>query len=195
MGTPRFATTGDLISSFPSAGAFLLDEGSAEGSLAFIDRCMGQDRADLAISYCAFLLPRREAVWWGCACMADVDALTEAERGCVGLARDWALRPDETKRRRALERGLEFECTAVGNLDGAGGRPVRGQRRGGRRGAGPGRSRRDRASRSRRPFVGCHASGGGAEKSYNESVGCACAVVYRGRSRCPLKRLGPDRGR
>lgn len=106
MGNPRFATTSDLISSFPSAAIFLRDQGSSEGSLSYVERRVAENRLDLALTCCAFLLPRREAVWWGCQCMADVEALNGTERDCLRLARDWAQRPDEARRRLALEKGL-----------------------------------------------------------------------------------------
>ena len=107
MGNPRFATTKDLLSSFPAAAAYLRDAGSPEVSLHYVERRVAEKRLDLAISYCAFLLPRREAVWWGCQCIADVDSLNDCERECVGVARAWALRPDETRRLRALKKGLD----------------------------------------------------------------------------------------
>ncbi|MCI4678278.1 hypothetical protein K9U39_07815 [Rhodoblastus acidophilus] len=106
MGSPRFATTKDLVASFPSAAIYLREEGSSEDSLRYVERRVAENRLDLALTYCAFLLPRREAVWWGCQCLADVDALNETERDCLRLARDWAQRPDEARRRLALEQGL-----------------------------------------------------------------------------------------
>ena len=154
MGNPRFATTTDLLSSFPAAAAYLRDAGSPEVSLHYVERRVAEKRLDLAISYCAFLLPRREAVWWGCQCIADVNSLNDGERDCVGVARDWALRPDETRRLRALKKGLELEQQAFGDLDGAGGGPVGRKCRSGGGGAGRRRSGGNCAGGARRASVG-----------------------------------------
>jgi hypothetical protein len=107
MPSVRFATTADLFSSFPTAATEVGEEGSAEDSLRFVRRCAAAEGWDAAIAYCAYLLPRRDAVWWACVCLAKIETLSPTERQCVDLARDWALRPEESKRRRALERGLE----------------------------------------------------------------------------------------
>lgn len=106
MSGARFATVADLFASCPTAEQDVGAEGSGEPSEAFVRRCLAERRADDAISFCAYLLPRREAVWWACACVSKVDALTQPERACLSRAREWAAKPDEARRRKALETGL-----------------------------------------------------------------------------------------
>jgi hypothetical protein len=110
----RFATLKDLFASFSTAAIETGEEASAEESVAFVRRCLAEQRRDAAITYCAYLLPRREAVWWGCHAMRDMKELTASERACVAAARQWALRPDEAARRKALDLGLETSAKLSG---------------------------------------------------------------------------------
>ncbi|MCO6454587.1 MAG: hypothetical protein J5I93_04645 [Pirellulaceae bacterium] len=56
-----------------------------------------------AVRLQAHLLPRREAVWWGCRCVEATygDGLPAADQKAVLAARQWALQPGEETRRAA----------------------------------------------------------------------------------------------
>ena len=70
----RFERVRDVIDAFPSV-AFELDiEPSDEGSLDFLSSLAGGGELDKAVGFCAYLLPRREAVWWGCRSRSQVRA-------------------------------------------------------------------------------------------------------------------------
>jgi hypothetical protein len=103
----RFATVKDLFLSFPTAAVETGEDASDEDPVAFVRRSLADSRIDAALTCCAYLLPRREAVWWACCAIRDLADLRSSERECVALARQWASRPDETLRRKALDRGLE----------------------------------------------------------------------------------------
>jgi hypothetical protein len=107
MSRVRFATVRDLFSSFSTAATEVGEEASDEDSIAFIGRCLSEGRPEPALVYCAYLLPRREAVWWACQSMRDLADTKTAERECLALAREWTLKPEESRRRKALDRGLE----------------------------------------------------------------------------------------
>ena len=63
----RFATVRDLYEAFPAARQDVGVEPSDEPSAAFLNRLVVAGGAFAqAITYCSYLLPRREAVWWGC---------------------------------------------------------------------------------------------------------------------------------
>lgn len=114
MSGVRFETVADLFASFPTAAVDTGEESSPEPSLHFVRRSTAEDNVGAAIAYCAYLLPRRDAVWWAVHCVANVETLTAAERECLELARHWALKPEEARRRKALEKGLETSARLSG---------------------------------------------------------------------------------
>jgi len=103
----RFERVRDVIDAFPSV-AFELDiEPSDEGSLDFLSSLAGGGELDKAVGFCAYLLPRREAVWWGCRCVRKfVPEGTLDEREGLRLAEDWVSEPEEDRRMAALELGM-----------------------------------------------------------------------------------------
>lgn len=60
-----------------------------------------------ALAFAARMLPKREAVWWGCLCLefASQGKLPAAEETALGAAVRWVIEPNETNRRRAQELG------------------------------------------------------------------------------------------
>ena len=65
MASLRFPTVADLYDAFPAAQDDVGIEPSGEPSLTFL-RALVAREAWIRHSFCAYLLPRREAVWWGC---------------------------------------------------------------------------------------------------------------------------------
>jgi hypothetical protein len=104
----RFEQVRDVIEAFPSV-AFELDiEPSDEGSLDFLNS-LAREELDKAVGFCAYLLPRREAVWWGCRSVRKfVSKATLDEREGIQLAEDWVREPEEDRRLAALELGMRY---------------------------------------------------------------------------------------
>jgi hypothetical protein len=100
----RFATVADLYAAFPTAAVDVGVEASACGSVDFVRAQTGAGAFDAALSYCAYLLSRRCAVWWACACVR-ASSLAAGDAACVDAAESWALEPSETARLRALALG------------------------------------------------------------------------------------------
>jgi hypothetical protein len=102
----RFTTVRDLFDSFPSAAA---DVGVAEGgmgSLEFLRSLVGKRQWQPAISFCAYLLPRRVAVAWACRSIRRIVAtLGPDEERMLGFAEAWVEDPEEPRRRKALAAG------------------------------------------------------------------------------------------
>jgi len=105
----RFERVRDVVEAFPSV-AFELDiEPSDEGSLDFLSSLAGGEELDKAVGFCAYLLPRREAVWWGCRSVRKfVPKGTLDEREGIRLAEDWVREPEEDRRLAALELGMRY---------------------------------------------------------------------------------------
>ena len=99
----RFTTARQVFEAFPTAASDIEVSPADEAPLDFARKLLAPSRRFESIVYLAYLLPRREAVWWGCQCVRAIsgdksdDALLAAEAG----SRD----PDETTRRAALDLG------------------------------------------------------------------------------------------
>src|SRR5690349_4849299 len=113
MASIRFVTARDLYDTFPLAQNDIGAEPSDEGALEFLHRLSEEEDWDAAISYCAYLLPRREAVWWGCQSLRRI----QPHRGpqdtrAIELAEAWVREPEEDRRLSALSFGTEGDHRA-----------------------------------------------------------------------------------
>jgi hypothetical protein len=99
----RFTTARQVFEAFPTAASDIEVDPADEAPLDFARKLLAPGRRFESIVYLAYLLPRREAVWWGCQCVRAIngdkpdDALLAAEA--------WVRDPDETTRRAALGLG------------------------------------------------------------------------------------------
>jgi hypothetical protein len=102
----RFATVRDLFDSFPSAAE---DVGAAEDDLNSLDFLRSQiavQRWEPAISFCAYLLPRRTAVAWASQSVRRMMSSPRADESrMLEFAEAWVKDPDEPRRRKALSAG------------------------------------------------------------------------------------------
>jgi hypothetical protein len=106
MARLRFETVRDVFEAFPTAEIVLDIEPNDEPSLQFLNSLVARDELDEAVGFCAFLLPRREAVWWGCRTVRTlIPALTPDEEAAIKVAEDWVHEPEEDRRAAALEMG------------------------------------------------------------------------------------------
>jgi hypothetical protein len=106
MARLRFETVRDVFEAFPIAEHELQIEPNDEPSLQFLEALVSRGEFDKAVGFCAFLLPRREAVWWGCRSVRTlVPDLAAAENEAIGVAEDWVHEPEEDRRAAALEVG------------------------------------------------------------------------------------------
>lgn len=106
MNQIRFATVRDLFDSFPSAAG---DVGAAEAdlnSLEFLRRLIAGRSWEPAISFCAYLLPRRAAVAWASRSVRRMlPAPRTDETRMLEFAEAWVEDPDEHRRRKVLSAG------------------------------------------------------------------------------------------
>jgi hypothetical protein len=105
----RFETARDVFEAFPAAEFELSIEPTDDPSLDFLASLTSGGEFDKAVGFCAFLLPRREAVWWGCRTVRKfVPKRTLDEEEGIRVAEDWVNDPDEERRRIALELGTRY---------------------------------------------------------------------------------------
>ncbi|WP_374309052.1 hypothetical protein [Methylocella sp.] len=101
----RFSAAEDLFEAYPTARLDVGAPAQGRSSLDFARALAGEGALKGALSFCAYLLPRYDAVVWGCACLrADaMDGALAAEEACLAAAEAWARTPEEPRRRAALD--------------------------------------------------------------------------------------------
>ncbi|WP_395665424.1 DUF6931 family protein [Methylocella sp.] len=101
----RFATAQDLYEAYPTARIDVGAPADARGSLDFARALAGAGELKGALSFCAYLLSRFDAVLWACACLRRdaMSGASPAEAAALAAAEAWTREPDETRRRRALD--------------------------------------------------------------------------------------------
>ncbi len=104
MALLRFPTVRALYDAFPTAQDDVGIPASNELCVVLLRSLTTEEAWAPAISFCAYLLPRREAVWWGCQSLRSMrPQLSRAEIAALDAAEAWAQKPDETTRHAALD--------------------------------------------------------------------------------------------
>ncbi len=108
MARPRFATARELIGAFPFARYDLETKPTEQPPVEFIRSLAAAGAYRDAVSCCAYLLPRREAVWWACQCVrAGGKTLLPEEKAALEAAEVWVRTPEEDPRQAALRFGID----------------------------------------------------------------------------------------
>ncbi len=98
----RFANAAVVFDTFPRLELYSVKPSGTVEPLDHARTLAASSRPTTALAFLAHLLPRREAVWWGCQCVSAVLGETANDEG-LRLARLWVRAPDEIVRRAALE--------------------------------------------------------------------------------------------
>jgi hypothetical protein len=106
MSQIRFATAQSLLDAFPDLTAKLTVAPAGETPIDFLTKLSAQEKFEDAVTFCAHLLPRREAVWWACKSVRSFlgDAVQTQTEGLI-VAETWVYEPNDQNRRAALEVG------------------------------------------------------------------------------------------
>src|SRR5262245_5707154 len=95
----RFSTARDLFEAFPVALQDMVARPSDRASLEFLKELGASQTPEDAITFTAYLLGYREAVWWGHQCLSMLgDYLAPTDQQLMSLAEDWVRQPDEQRR-------------------------------------------------------------------------------------------------
>ena len=73
-GRVRFSSARQIFESFPTAAGDIEGRPLDETPLDFARTLISKGKRFEAIAFSAYLLPRREAVWWGCQCLRALGA-------------------------------------------------------------------------------------------------------------------------
>jgi hypothetical protein len=108
MSRIRFATVRALFESFPEALQHIGAAPTDEAPIAFLKRLAAEGKPDHANAVCAYVLPRREAVWWGCeSARTLLGDRSRSETAELVAAEAWVREPTEENRRTALDIGTK----------------------------------------------------------------------------------------
>jgi len=109
MSNLRFFTAREVFEAFPGAAGDIAGKplNDAEAPLDFLTRLLVSPTPEDAVSFCAYMLGRREAVWWGCSCHRFFGQPTERDdEKALLTAEAWIREPEEHRRRAALALGI-----------------------------------------------------------------------------------------
>jgi hypothetical protein len=69
MSLVRFATAQALFETFPELSRKIRAEPNEQFPTDFLRTLVAAGEMKDAVTFCSYLLPRREAVWWSCGCV------------------------------------------------------------------------------------------------------------------------------
>jgi hypothetical protein len=103
----QFRTARDVFEAFPVVADDMAAGPSERPPLDFLSDLAASPTPEDAITFCAYLLPRREAVWWGHQCLSSLpEILEEEDHAFLALAENWVREPNDEQRYAALDAGM-----------------------------------------------------------------------------------------
>lgn len=100
----RFSTARAVFDAFPQARGDITVQPTDDPPLAFLKSLIASATPENAVAFLAYLLPRREAVWWACQCIRTLNpSRNEGEEAALQAAEAWVREPEEEQRRAALQ--------------------------------------------------------------------------------------------
>lgn len=111
----RFSTARELFQAFPVAQEDMTARPSDRPSLEFLKELVASPTPEEAVTFSAYLLGLREAVWWGHQCLNMIpDKLGSDDLRMLALAENWVRRPEEDERNAALAAGMASQRKTPG---------------------------------------------------------------------------------
>jgi hypothetical protein len=93
-----------LFDSFPMASTTIKEPPTDDPSLEFLRDLVAQDKMDDAVFFCAYLLGRREAVWWACQSVRRLFGMVpDTDMPALKAAEAWVHDPSPERKRMAEE--------------------------------------------------------------------------------------------
>ena len=109
----RFTTAREVFDAFPTASDDIKGRPTAEAPAVFMRSLAASGTPEDAVTFCAYTLGRREAVWWACQCVRSIVPLAPgSEDATLTAAEDWVRDPDEERRMSALRLGMAADRRA-----------------------------------------------------------------------------------
>ncbi|WP_332699560.1 DUF6931 family protein [Bosea sp. (in: a-proteobacteria)] len=102
MSRLRFSSAREVFESFPALRQVVRMAATTEPPLTFLKRLTAGAEPKEAVGFCAFLLPRREAVWWALQTVQRMRPPGSPPDPGLQAAEAWVRDPSDALRRAAL---------------------------------------------------------------------------------------------
>jgi hypothetical protein len=100
-----------LFETFPELSQKISGRPNEQFPPKFLQALLTAGKVEDAVTFCAYLLPRREAVWWACRCArTPLGKIAEDRAAALLAAEAWVKEPDDARRQAALELGTSGDC-------------------------------------------------------------------------------------
>lgn len=111
----RFEIAADLYKAIPEIEEDVTGRPVDHTSIAFIEALAESATPEEAITYCAYVLPRRFSVWWGHECLKRIEeVLDEQDLEMLALAAKWVSDPNEHSRYDAMDTAMDCSVKTPG---------------------------------------------------------------------------------
>lgn len=101
----RFKTAQDLFTACPAAARDMRTLPTGQDPIEFCRDLLAGRVPEEAITFCAYLLPERAAVWWAHECLSHLtDLLDGNDHELLADVREWVSEPDSPHHRAAVNK-------------------------------------------------------------------------------------------
>jgi hypothetical protein len=108
MSLLRFTSALQVFEAFPTMTGEMTAPPADAAPLDYLAKLAGSVSPEDAITFSAYMLDKRQAVWWGARCLRRMaPPRGHAEESALLLAEAWVRDPEEHRRIAALKLGLE----------------------------------------------------------------------------------------
>ena len=108
MARLRFETAKEVFEAFPDLVDDIGSPPTGERPIVFVRTLATGETPEDALTFGAFALARREAVWWGCQCVRAIAQVGPGQEDpYLGAAERWVREPEDEHRLTALRLGNE----------------------------------------------------------------------------------------
>lgn len=113
MAKLRFTTAREVSEALPTLADDMRSATTDEAPPVFVRRLAASPTPEDGLTFTAYALGRREAVWWACQCVRALSAAQAVEDPLLQAAEGWVRDPTEENRRQALAQGLAGDKAAA----------------------------------------------------------------------------------
>lgn len=113
----RFETAAEVYTHLPEITEDMRasPDDTQQGCVAFIRKLSQSETPEEAVTFAAYVLPRRHAVWWAHECLRHVpDLLNDRDQQMLGLAAAWVTEPNEDTRYAAMDAAMDSDSKTAG---------------------------------------------------------------------------------
>ncbi|RWE65910.1 MAG: hypothetical protein E5W49_11930 [Mesorhizobium sp.] len=108
----RFKTARDLFMACPAVARDMVARPTEQPSIEFCRALLAGRVPEEAITFCAYLLPERAAVWWAHECLSHLTVLLDRrDQELLALVRDWVSEPDSAHHRAEVSQAAAIPPT------------------------------------------------------------------------------------